>query len=49
MSAHGLVDIMAAILMVALVYMIVRDDRAQRVIRAVGDLFSGSIKAVIGG
>lgn len=49
MSYRAFVDILAAILMVALVTMIVRDDKAQRVIRAVGDLFSGSIKAIIGG
>lgn len=49
MNYNEFVGILAAILSVAVVYMIVRDDKAQRVIKAIGDLFSGSIKAIIGG
>lgn len=48
MNTDEFVGILAAILSIAVVYMIVRDDKAQRVIRAIGDLFSGSIKALIG-
>lgn len=48
MQRQDIVGIMAAILGIAVVYMIVRDDKAQRVIKAIGDLFSGSIKAIIG-
>lgn len=48
MDRNDLVGILAAILSIAVVYMIVRDDKAQRVIKAIGDLFSGSIKALIG-
>lgn len=48
MQRKDIVGIMAAILSIAVVYMIVRDDKAQRVIKAIGDLFSGSIKAIIG-
>lgn len=49
MRTDTLVEVLAAILIVAVVYMIVRDDKAQRVIRAIGDLFSGSVRSVIGG
>jgi hypothetical protein len=49
MDTRAIVDIMASILIVAVVYMIVRDDKAQRVIKSVGDLFSGAIKAVVNG
>jgi hypothetical protein len=48
MKNSEIVGILAAILSIAVVYMIVRDDKAQRVIKAIGDLFSGSIKALIG-
>lgn len=49
MNRNTFVGLLAAILSVAVVYMIVRDDKAQRVIRSIGDLFSGSVRAVIGG
>lgn len=49
MDGKTILDILTGILLVALAYMVVRDDRAQKAITAIGDLFSGSIKALYGG
>ena len=49
MSANGLVNVAGAIVTVALVTTVVRSPNTAAVIRSIGNAFSGSITAALGG
>jgi hypothetical protein len=49
MSSSGILNVMGAIVTVALVTTIVRNPQSSQVIAAMGNAFSGSLRAALGG